>query len=174
VDLADIQPDENVYIVGKGRTHEPGFPRDNQNWALRLRERAGTARVSFLFASAPTPREPGAWHRWTSEQGFRAASGWHQVALTYTFGKPGTIRGWLDGRPVKGGWDLGGETTRPPVVDNDASWIGSSQGGNPGSSFRGLLDEIAIHRTAPSDEAMKSRYTVAEGESASTTPWLGG
>jgi hypothetical protein len=161
VNLADIRSGENVYVVGKGRTHAPGFPRDNQNWALRLREVRGTARVSFLFRSAAgTHKGDGAagdWHRWTSAEGIAAGS-WHHVAVSYTFGNPDTLRGWLDGKRVRGDWDMGGATKSPPVVDNDAVWIGSSQGGNPGNSFRGLLDEIAIHRGIVPDETLRSRY----------------
>src|SRR5262249_2659965 len=45
-----------------------------------------------------------------------------------------------------------------PVVDDDAIWIGSSQGGSAGNSFRGLLDEIAIHRGIVPDDVMQARY----------------
>jgi hypothetical protein len=157
VNLPEIASGENLYIVSKGRTHEAGFPKDNQNWALRVREAAGSVRVSFLFFSEPGEM-PGDWHRWTSNEGFTAGSGWHHVAVTYTFGKPASIRGWLDGRPVAGTWDMGGATTRGPVVDNDAVWIGSSQGGSPSNSFRGLLDEIAIHRGVLADDVIRGRY----------------
>jgi hypothetical protein len=158
VNLPEIKAGENLYIIGKGRTHDKGFPKDNQNWALRVREVEGGVRVSFLFFSAPEKDRPGDWHRWTSADGFRPNSGWHHVAVTYTFGKPGSVRGWLDGRAVKGDWDMGGATTRPPVVDNDAIWIGSSQGGNAGNSFRGLLDEVAVHRGTLADETLKGRF----------------
>ena len=46
----------------------------------------------------------------------------------------------------------------PTVVDNDAIWIGSSQGGAASNSFRGLLDEVAVHRGALSDETLRGRY----------------
>jgi mono/diheme cytochrome c family protein len=162
VNLADIKAGENLYVIGKGRTHSPGFPKDNQNWALRVREVNDSVRVSFLFFSAPTKEHAGDWHRWTSGEGFRAGSGWHHIAVTYTFGKPDSISGWLDGRPVKGNWDMGGATTRAPVVDNDDIWIGSSQGGAPANSFRGYLDEIAVHRGALSDETSRSRFRRAK------------
>lgn len=161
--LPEIKAGENLYIIGKGRTHAKGFPKDNQNWALRVREVDGSVRVSFLFFSAPTKEQPGEWHRWTSDAGFRPGSGWHHVAVTYTFGDPESIRGWLDSKPVKGTWDMGGATRRPPVVDNDAIWIGSSQGGSASNSFRGLLDDIAIHRGAVPDETLRTRYRRAAG-----------
>lgn len=158
VHLADIKTGENSYVIGKGRTHAKGFPRDNQNWALRVREVDGDVRVSFLFFSAATKTQQGEWHRWTSDAGFKAGSGWHHVAATYTFGKPQSAVGWLDGRALKGSWDMGGATTRAPVVDNDAIWIGSSQGGSAGNSFRGLLDEIAVHRGILADDILKARF----------------
>ena len=161
VNLTDVKAGENLYVIGKGRTHELGFPKDNQNWALRVREVNGSVRVSYLFFSTPEKDQPGAWHRWTSATGFRAGSGWHHIATTYTFGKPESIGGWLDGQKLKGDWDMGGATRRPPVVDNDAIWIGSAQGGTPGNSFRGSLDEIAVHRGILTEDALRGRYRSA-------------
>ena len=53
---------------------------------------------------------------------------------------------------------MGGATTEAPLVDDDAIWIGSSQGGNAANSFRGALDAIAVHRHALDDATMKARY----------------
>jgi mono/diheme cytochrome c family protein len=158
VKMSDIKAGENLYIIGKGRTHEKGFPKDNQNWALRVRELNGSVRVSFLFFSSGTKEKPGQYHRWTSEEGFKTTGQWHHIAVGYEFGKPESIKGWLDGKRVSGKWDMGGATTQAPVVDNDAIWIGSAQGGSAGNSFRGWLDEIGIHRTILSDETISKRY----------------
>ena len=117
VRLDQIQSGQNVYIVGKGRTHRDG-PKDNQNYALRLRGVGRDWRISFLFRSAGDAEAKPDWHRWTSERGFRADGDWHHVAITYQFGTPQSIRGYVDGTPVKGSWDMGGATTRPPVHDN--------------------------------------------------------
>jgi hypothetical protein len=193
VNLADLKRDENAYVVGKGRTGTPGFARDNQNWALRIREVGGQARVSFLFATAPAAaggaKAKGAaaadaaakdavakgahWHRWTTAAGFPAVGQWHHVAVAYRFGDPDSVRGWVDGRPTGGTWDMGGPTREPPVVDDDAVWIGSSQGGAAGSSFRGLLDDVAIYRAMLTDDAMRARYRrdpAAAGSPASPSP----
>ena len=145
------------YVVGKGRTNTPGFTRDNQNWALRVESVRGIARLSFLFASE---RGSGRdhWHRWTSRLGFQIKTGWHHIAITYRFGQPETMRGWIDGQLTPGTWDLGGATRKQPVVDDDAVWIGSSLGGNPPNSFWGWLDAIAIHRTLLTDEVVSSRF----------------
>ena len=151
---------ENLYIVGKGRTGAAGFAADNQNWALRLRAMAGQFRVSFLFATATTPpTKSGAhWHRWTTKSGIGPDSGWHHIAVSYRFGDPASVRGWIDGKSVAGEWDMGGATTEAPVVDDDAVWIGSSMRGNPASSFRGRLDAIALHREIVSDAELRARF----------------
>lgn len=152
---------ENHYLIGKGRTGDSRFPSDNQNWALRLRGIDGQARVNFLFASARRPddvKSDAHWHRWTSDIGFVPGTGWHRVAVSYRFGDPSSIRGWLNEKQISGKWDMGGATTRPPVVDDDAIWIGSSMGGNSSSSFQGLIDEIAIYRKVLSDQQMSSRF----------------
>jgi cytochrome c553 len=152
---------ENLYVIGKGRTGAAGFAADNQNWALRLRAAGGQFGVSFLFA---TPRAADAgtrdahWHRWTTKSGFAPGSGWHHIAITYRFGEPASIRGWIDGQPAAGAWDMGGATAEAPVVDDDAVWIGSSMKASPAASFRGGLDAVAIHREIVSDAELKARF----------------
>ncbi len=156
-----IAHNQNVYIIGKGRTNDPQFPGDNQNWALRLRGVDGQARLNFLFA---TPKVAGSanrdahWHRWTSHTGFVPGTGWHHIAISYRFGEPTSIQGWLNAQRIDGKWDMGGPTDQAPVVDDDAVWIGSSLGGSSGNSFNGLLDEITIFRDQLSDEQMAKRY----------------
>ena len=132
-----------VYLIGKGRTYRTGFDRDNQNWAVRLKEVGGAAALTFLFRSAG---DDSAYHRWTSSQILGVGDGWHHVALSYTFGQAESLRAYIDGERTKGSWDLGGATKRPPVVDDDEVWIGSSMGGQAASTFEGGLDEIAVYR----------------------------
>jgi hypothetical protein len=162
VNPTDARDGENLYVVGKGRTGDPAFAKDNQNWAMRLRVTGELAHASFLFATPHEPGEPeGAfWHRWTSTAGFAPNSGWHRIAISYRFGESETIVGWVDGKRTKGTWDMGGATSKPPVVDNDAIWIGSSLGGRPTNSFRGMLDEISIYREVLSDDVMRSRFRI--------------
>lgn len=157
VQLDELASGRNVYLVGKGRTHQ-GEPRDNQNYALRLRGAGGEARVSFLFRSRPSANQPSAWHRWTSNEGFTAGGAWHHVAVSYRFGDPESIRGYVDGRRVSGKWDMGGATERPPVVDDDELWIGSALGGSPGNSLRGAIDHVAIHRRLVPAEHFAKQY----------------
>ena len=134
-----VAEDQQVYIVGKGRTNNKGFPRDNQNYALRLRGMSGTARVSFLFRKAATAESPEAFHRWNSDLGFHVDGSWHHVAIVYTFGKPEHVRAYVDGQQSGGSWDMGGPTSDAPIVDNDEFWIGSASGGNPGNTFQAYL-----------------------------------
>ncbi len=171
VKVGAISSNQNVYVIGKGRTNAKGFAKDNQNWALRLRELNGKVCISFLFA---TPLQPGQvtgahWHRWTSIEGLKPANGWHSIAVSYRFGDPSSIRGWIDGKPSKGRWDMGGETKQPPVVDNDAIWIGSSIGGSPGNSFRGWLDFVGIYRGMLTDKEMAKRFRTTPREAVVAT-----
>jgi len=123
-----VKPDglrkgENATIIGKGRTDPKAANPSNQNWALRLRVLYDTACLNFLFAS---PADKGVkWHRWTTPTGFPNDGRWHHVAVRYEFGKPESIRGWIDGKEIKGSWDMDGATTEGPIVDDAPVWIGS-------------------------------------------------
>ncbi|NDD39294.1 MAG: hypothetical protein EB082_12960, partial [Verrucomicrobia bacterium] len=135
VSASAIKEGQQVYVIGKGRTGNKGFPSDNQNYALRLRGEGGAACVSFLFRDAEGSGAKNSksdseqhWHRWTANDGFLPGSGWHHVAVTYTFGKGSSVKGYLDGVEVKGKWDMGGQSHAAPVVDDDEVWIGSSMG----------------------------------------------
>jgi hypothetical protein len=161
VRLTDLGDHEYHTVIGKGRTWQPGKPRDNHNWSMRIRRIDGKGHLDFLFATDPAQSDPtGPWHRWTSDAVLTADPQWHHVAIAYQFGQPESIRGWVDGKPVKGSWTMGGPTTLPPVVDDDAVWIGSSMNGSAGNSFIGLLDAIAIHRRMLTDQEIQERYRV--------------
>ena len=157
VKLDGAQGGGPMYVIGKGRTGSPQVARDNQNWSLRIVASQGIAKASFLFATAPGAGDSH-WHRWTSKAGFNAATGWHHVAVAYRFGEPDSIRGWIDGQPTGGAWDIGGATKKPPVVDDDAVWIGSSRAGSSSNSFHGWLDAVAIHRALLGDKVVASRF----------------
>jgi len=159
VNPQSVPDGQQVYIVGKGRTNNADWPRENQNYALRLRGVNGLACVSFLFRDADNrPGNQDDFHRWTSLDGFTVDGQWHHVALTYQFGEPDSIRAFVDGRESRGAWDMGGATREPPVVDNDQLWIGSSLGGSTNSSLLGGLDEVAIYRRALAADRLRARY----------------
>lgn len=155
---------ENVYLIGKGRTESAGARSLNQNWALRLRKSGNGPRLNFLFRSRKTNGHEGAWHRWTSETELSTGCRWHHVAVSYRFGEPDSIRGYIDGRKVKGRWDMGGATTHPPVVDNDDIWIGSSMGGHQANSLQGWIDNVAVHRKILTEGVLKKRFQCNEDE----------
>ncbi len=158
IDVRDIREGENAYIIGKGRTGQGGRSLNNQTWSLRVRRIEGQICLSFLFCTRMDGATDNDWRRWTTSSGFLPGSGWHHVALTYRYGEPDSIAGWIDGRKYPGYWDAGGPTDKPPVVDDDEIWIGSSMGGAAGVSFRGSLDAIAIHRKILDDEVLKKRF----------------
>lgn len=151
----------NVYILGKGRTANPGQDANNQNYGLRLWDSGGFLRLSFLFRSRKDGDHAGDWHRWTTTGGFAAGSGWHHVAVTYEFGKPETIRGYIDGEAAPGAWDMGGATKQAPVVDNDEVWLGTSMGRKESVSFDGLMDEVRLYRGVLPEKTLAARYPVA-------------
>jgi len=150
---------QNAYIIGKGRTGRAGQPPHNQNWGMRLRETDGMAHLSFVFRDERDATSESAefWHRWTSTTGFLPGEGWHHVALSYKFGDSQSVRGYLDGAPVAGEWDMGGATELGPWSDDDEVWIGTSMRGSTSASLHGRLDEIAVYRSALTPEAIKAR-----------------
>jgi hypothetical protein len=80
--------------------------------------------------------------------------------VSYTFGKPDSLQGYLDGKAVRGTWDMGGPSADAPVVDNDELWIGSSMGSSPGSTLQGRIDEVAIYRSALPAERIAARAKI--------------
>lgn len=158
IKVDSLRTGQPAYIIGKGRTLSPKFSKDNQNWSLRVvGAQGGQAQLSFLFTSV-AGGGGFEWHRWTSQAAFRIAGGWHHVALSYEFGKPESVRGWINGVPTEGTWDTAGPTRNPPVVDDDDVWIGSSMNGSVGNSFIGLIDMVAIHRRQLGDKEIASRW----------------
>lgn len=162
-----VQPDGNPgtaysYILGKGRTLNAGFGDRNQNYSLRLDNAGGTGKISFFFVDAETnPGKEGRGadgHRWTSKESIALDRRWHHVAVTYKFGEPKSIRGYIDGVETPGTWDLAGPTTKRPFVDDDELWIGSSMSGR--ATFPGALDEVAMYRSILSPEAIAARVNI--------------
>ena len=160
VNPASVPKGGNVYILGKGRTSNPGVAKDNQNYGLRLWEGGGFLRLSFLFRSRKDGEHAGDWHRWTTTGGFGAGSGWHHVAVSYVFGKPETMRGYIDGEDVTGKWDMGGATKQAPVVDDDEVWLGTSMSKQASVSFDGLMDEVKLYREVLPEKVIAARYPV--------------
>jgi mono/diheme cytochrome c family protein len=158
VRVRQLKLGQYAYIVGKGRSLRKGFAEKNHNYALRLKGDRDGARVSFLFASQATEGKPGEWHRWTSQESFELGARWHHVAVTYTFGKPKSVHGYVDGRDLPGTWDLGGATTRAPVEDADDLIVGAGNGGATPNAFDGWMDDVTIRRGAVPAEVIQARF----------------
>jgi hypothetical protein len=159
------------YIVGKGRTNNPGFPSGNQSWALRLQDVGGKAGLSFLFRNGEDKIVSSAdFHRWASNDGFPVDSKWHHVALSYEFGKQDSMRGYIDGQPVTGVWGLKGKTSKGPIADDDEVWVGSSMGVNAASTFKGRIDELAIYRKVLSPDRIRIRVPYTNRPDAPPMP----
>ncbi len=155
---ATLNHNQQVYIVGKGRTQNPGVASENQNYALRLRGDQGVARASFLFRSAGSKDKPGEFHRWNTNEAIELDGRWHHIAISFTFGNAKSIKGYVDGKPTAGKWDMGGDHNAAPVVDNDEVWLGSAMGGSRNSSFSGAMDEVAIYRSILPAATLKARF----------------
>jgi len=159
VNVADIKEATYCYLVGKGRNKSKAFEAENQNWALRLRCENGLARPSFLFRSVSEKVDGQKdYHRWVAAEGFGPSSGWHHVAVTFKFGDGDSMRGYVDGREVKGAWDMGGKSDLAPVNDADDVLIGTGNGGGAGNSLIGLLDEVAVYREVLPEVLFAQRY----------------
>ncbi|MCA9129775.1 MAG: DUF1553 domain-containing protein [Planctomycetales bacterium] len=162
VNVKSIKPNAYAYIVGKGRTYETDRL-ENQDFALRIVGRKGSASLSFLFstdvrqADVQGNRPEYQYHRWTTDDEFPLDGSWHHLAVSYRFGEPESMAGFIDGRPVSGNWDMAGPTAHPPVASSEPIWIGSSRGGDPNNSFVGWLDNVRISRSELSPAEVKER-----------------
>lgn len=149
-----------AYLLGKGRHGDLGenLPDMNQNYAVRLQGEGGGARVGFLFTSVDkgngNKRE---WHRWWSDSAV-PGTGWHHIALSYTFGDGKSLKVWIDGREVKGRWDMGGVTDLPPVTDHDDLVIGTGNRRSASESFSGWIDNLTIYRGKVDPDILTNRY----------------
>ena len=65
------------------------------------------------------------------------------LAVAYHFGKK-RFRGDICGESVTGKWQLGGDTERAAMVDDDDVRIGSAMADNRASTFAGDVGEIAL------------------------------
>lgn len=158
VNPEELDNGKYVYLIGKGRNRNAKFTAENQNWALRLKGEGGEARPCFLFRSRNAQGKED-YHRWVSKEGFEPGSGWHHVAITYTFGKPDSLQAFVDGKKsADGTWDMAGKTSEPPVSDGDDVIIGTGNGGGAGNTLLGALDEVAIYREIVPDLLLAQRY----------------
>lgn len=160
VKVKDLNSGEMDYLLGKGRHGKLGadLGEMNQNYAVRLKGTGGGAELGFLFTSIdPANGNKRDWHRWWSKATV-PTSGWHHLAIVYTYGKKDSLRATIDGKPTDGVWDMGGATDLGPVTDADDLVIGTGSKRSAGESFSGWLDDLTIHRGALPADVLQSRY----------------
>lgn len=158
VKFRSISKGNIAYLFGKGRSpkHEK-LGENNQNYSIRFQGTGSGGELGLLFTSLNPDTGKTEWHRWWSEMAV-PVSGWHHVALQYTFGKRGSLRAFIDGRPAPGVWDMGGDTDLPPVQDAADLVIGTGYTRARVSSFQGWVDDLVIYRGALKPEAIAGRY----------------
>ena len=159
--VKDLKSGEMDYVLGKGRHGKLGadLGEMNQNYAVRLKGTGGGAEIGFLFTSIdPANGNKRDWHRWWSKATV-PTSGWHHVAIVYTFGKKDSLQAFIDGKATDGVWDMGGPTDLGPVTDADDLVIGTGNKRSAGESFSGWLDDLTIHRVALPAAELQSRYS---------------
>lgn len=161
VKFDSIRPGQIAYVLGKGRhpKHGEDFGENNQNYSIRFLGTGGGAQFGLLFTSEHPETKERTWHRWWSNASV-PRSGWHHVALQFTFGKSDSLQAWIDGKPVQGSWSESGPTDLPPVQDADDLVIGTGFTRSEGSSFQGQLDNLAIYRSKfdPQEIALRYKY----------------
>ncbi len=152
---------EMAYLLGKGRHGKLGadLGEMNQNYAVRLKGTGGGAEVGFLFTSIdPANGNKRDWHRWWSKATI-PTTGWHHLAVVYTFGKKDSLRVLIDGKATDGVWDMGGATNLGPVTDADDLAIGTGYKRSAGESFTGWIDDLTLYRGVPDPVELEKRYS---------------
>lgn len=164
VKVRSIKDGQQVFLVSKGRNGNKEFGDKNLNYALRLKGDQGGAVIGFVFNAPPVGKKAPTWHRWWSNHGFQIEAGWHHVAVTYTYGKKDSLRGYIDGAEVKGKWDMNGATDRAPVSDGDSLTIGTGFTRGELETLDGWLDEVAVHRAVLPAAELKARFVAVTAE----------
>ncbi|MFZ4766899.1 MAG: DUF1549 domain-containing protein, partial [Roseimicrobium sp.] len=159
VNVEELKDGSYCYLIGKGRNKNKVFDPENQNWALRLKGDKSQACPAFLFRTVSEKFEGQKdYHRWVATEGFAPNSGWHHVAVTFKFGQADSLHAYVDGKEVKGAWDMGGKSDLPPVNDADDVVIGTGNGGGAGNSLNGWLDEVAVYREVLPEALLAQRF----------------
>lgn len=157
--IKSISKGNIVYLMGKGRhgKFEKTLGEENQNYSVRLQGTGGGARIGILFTCQHPETKEKTWHRWWSTAEV-PASGWHHIAVSFTFGHANSLQVFIDGQSVEGVWDLEGATDLPPVQDAADLIVGTGYNRDASQSFQGWMDNIALYREPFHAEEMAQRY----------------
>ena len=159
VKFRSIGKGQIVHLFGKGRHGQLGekLGDENQNYSIRFQGTGGGGKFGILFTSLNPQTKKRTWHRWWSRKEV-PATGWHHIALEFTFGKADSLSAFIDGETTDGTWDLEGATDLPPVQDAADLVIGTGYRRDASQSFQGWIDDLAIYREPLDLEAMANRY----------------
>ncbi len=139
-------------------SHGASLGKSTPAFDLRLRDTEEGVQIGFQFSARNPESQASTSHRWWSLEGFEYPAGWHHIAIAYTFGDPTSIRGFIDGRAVTGGWEGDGPTKFAPMTGVGDLVIGAGYERDKRDAFNGWLDEVALHRAALPAATLTARY----------------
>ena len=127
-------------------------PSVNNNYVLEVVEgTSGAAReVDFFYYSSG-----GVANEWQTTDNVLLPNEWTHLAATFTFGAGSSMRIYVNGVSVAGGWTTG-DGTLIPASDDDGFGIGALQSG--GNEFGGTIDDVRIYNRVLSPDEIKRLY----------------
>ncbi|KKU57248.1 MAG: hemagglutination activity domain protein [Parcubacteria group bacterium GW2011_GWA2_47_12] len=135
-------------IVTKGRSNG-----SYTNYAIRSGDGTGSERkFSFFYRNSANT----AWHVYDTVSNVFEVGNWYHVAVSYTFGTGSSIKMYINGVEMPGGW-VAGTGNDAPLVGNYQLWIGDD---NANSEFHGLIDEVRVYNRALSADEIKRLYKI--------------
>jgi len=169
----DLPSGKSVYLVTKGGRRAAESADDDLNYGLQLRRGVGDAvQIGFEFASQSPVKGTRKRHRWWTSEAFLTGATWHHLAVTYTFGKPESAKGYFDGLPIPGSWNKDEATTEAPVADNASLTIGGRSNETPNAAYTGGLDALAIYRAYLPPTVIAKRYAMVPAPPADDSAQL--
>lgn len=113
-----------------------------------------TGELRFLY----TNPADGSNQIYDSAAGSIPLTQWKHVAVTFTYGKPASMKLYINGVQVPGTWIVGTGLMGPLNVPT-ATYVGTYAGA--GEFMVGRIDEVAIYRSALSSGRIKAHYVSA-------------
>jgi len=133
-------------IVTKGRSNG-----SYTNYAIRSGDGTGSERkFSFFYRNSANT----AWHVYDTVSNVFEVGNWYHVAVSYTFGTGSSIKMYINGVEMPGGW-VAGTGNDAPLVGNFQLWIGDD---NANSEFHGLIDEVRVYNRALTPAEIRQLY----------------
>src|SRR3989344_3670008 len=144
-------------IVTKGRSNG-----SYTNYAIRSGDGTGSERkFSFFYRNSANT----AWHVYDTVSNVFEVGNWYHVAVSYTFGTGSSIKMYINGVEMPGGW-VAGTGNDAPLVGNFQLWIGDD---NANSEFHGLIDEVRVYNRALTPAEIRQLYKAGSSFHPNTT-----